>query len=67
MKIICQVGTLILALFIAGQAGAHIRGGDLERKVAVTERQQLLAQVDIVSLYLTSCRVGWRRDRRDTV
>lgn len=59
MKVVCTVGALILALSIGGQASAYIQEADLNSKVVVTERQQLLAQVDTVSLYLTSDRVGY--------
>lgn len=51
--------TIAFASVLAFRASAEIRRQDLNRKIEVTEEQQLMNQVDIVSLYLTSEKAAW--------
>lgn len=58
-KIILIIVTIAFASALALQASADLRREDLNRKIEVTEEQQLMNQVDIVSLYLTSEKAAW--------
>jgi hypothetical protein len=58
-KIIFVIVTIAFTSMPAIQVSAEIRREDLNRKIEVTEEQQLMNQVDIVSLYLTSEKAAW--------
>ncbi len=50
---------VVLALFVALPASSEIRRSDMDKRIMVSEGQQLSTQVDIVSLYLSSEKVAY--------
>jgi len=50
---------VVFALLVAFPISADIRRSDMDRKIQVSEGSQLMTQVDIVSLYLSSEKVSY--------
>ncbi len=59
MKNLMSIIIVFFAFLITCQSYAELRREDLNNRIEIREEQQLMNQVDIVSLYLTSENVAW--------